>query len=284
MNGDAGDCTSTVSRRLRNLQNAGVLSLRSKRYLLSDSCGLQYMSDKELLQIYYLAAFFALAGRPRIPAAYVRNAIRRQLRFRGMDTPPEAFLIRDNACGNLLDEQLVYRIAACCRMSRKVRLRLRGRELDVEPVSFRVDKRFGRWYLMARRDGLPLLIRVSNIERVTMLGETFNGEQAQNMIRRAFCGGGVSGNRNNPVSVEAELCFDNANIRRQFEREIVLGRIERRGEREFYIAKVNDATELRPLLRAYGPWVRVLPGEGHRLDAELRAEYERMLHKYGDIS
>ena len=69
---------------------------------------------------------------------------------------------------------------------------------------------------------------------------------------------------------------------RAFLRENLQGSVEHRPDGGLlYRAFVNDVGEIRPFLRSFGGWVRVLPSPDHRLDQELTEEYERMLTQYG---
>ena len=279
--------TATVSRRLKSLLDAGYLRREGQRYFSPDSSGvLDNLSDEELTRLWYLASFYAGCGYPRVSAAFLRDALRRRLFFRGLPEPGEAFLFRDSPCGNMLDEPVVWDLERCRRLARKALISEKGRESTVLPVFLRPDKRYGRWYLMGVRDGEPTILRVSSIDEAQMLDETFSFPEARKLVEDAFRYNYISSRRSAQlVRVEAELFFgeDSAPVRQQFEREIIFGGIERRDGREFYCAEVSDPTELRPLLRAYGPWLRILPGEGHSLDREIREEYERMLRQYEPV-
>ena len=281
---DGQDCTSTVSRRLSSLAKAGYVRREGRRYVRA--CPLDGLSDEDLTRLWYLASFAAGGGYPRVAAAFLRDAIRRHLLLRGVPQPAEAFLFRDSPCGNMLDEQLVLRLRRCCSRFRKAVVREGGRESVALPVALRIDRRYGRWYLLAVRDGVPAVLRISRIDEVTELEESFSPDEARKQVEEAFRYNYISSHRTaRPVRVEAELFFgeDEKDIRQQFLREIVFGGIEQRQGRTYYCAEVNDPRELLPLLRAYGPWLRILPGEGHSLDRELREEYERMLQRYGPV-
>lgn len=47
--------------------------------------------------------------------------------------------------------------------------------------------------------------------------------------------------------------------------------------------KLNDPVEIKPFLRCYGAFLRIVPSEQHNLGEELREEYERMLEQYGSL-
>ena len=280
------DRTSSVSRRFSQLQMDGyILPLGKSNKRFSDRYHLSSLSDRELLQLYSLAKFFGGAGFPRVSASFLADALLRMLRFRGLEEPPETFLFRGGAAGNTLDEQIVTQLIQYCRGGQNVRVTMKNdTAFEISPVFLRPDTRFGRWYLLCLRDRQPLMLRLSRIASVQKLNSGFDRQEAETHIRKAFGRSHVSGRlAEEPVRVEAQLFFDEPQIRRQFEREILFGQIEQRDGGEFYCAEVNDALELLPLLRAYGPWLRVLPGEGHDLPQRLRGEYERMLAHYGTV-
>lgn len=280
------DCVSTVSRRFKDLRDSGYLRAEGRSNLPADPCGLYELSDRELTDLYMLASFCSGAAYPRVGVAFLRDALCRHLRFRGIPIPPEMFLFRDSASGNLLDEEIVHRLAQSRIRSHKVRIRCGKKSMDIAPVFLRVDTRNGRWYLIALKGKTPVMMRVSNIDEVTEPDDTdlaFDMPAAEAAVRDAFQYNYISGRVGPTVLVEAELHFDNDAIRRQFERELLIGSIERRGNQEYYQAMVSDVSELRPILRAYGPWLKILPGDGHQLGRELQEEYERMLQKYGSI-
>lgn len=128
------------------------------------------------------------------------------------------------------------------------------------------------------------MMRVSNIKKVKKLNTSFDYTPAKAMIEEQFQHSYISGKRGgDPTLVMAELKFGGSPLRRQFEREIFVGEIVEQDGREYYRAEVNDPTELKPLLREYGPYLRALPNEMHQLDQELQDEYERMLVRYGAV-
>ncbi len=282
---DGKSCDSTVHRKLDALRKAGYLEKKGKKNLPRRRIAPETLSDDELILLYYLASFFADAGYPRVAAAFARDALRRQLLFRGLDTPPEAFLFRDNACGNMLDEELVHLLLDCCRKHTKATL-IRNDQTTtvVAPVCLRSDTRHGRWYILGVQDNAAAIIRVSAIREVRPLRETFDYAAAKRIVDDAFrhrmLSGAPAGRR---VRVTAELRFDNERLRQQFARELLVGRIEQRDGKEYYCAEVDDPLELRPFLRAYGPWLHVLPSGEDNTAGELLAEYERTLRHYGTV-
>lgn len=277
---DGRDYSPTIRRRLHSLSEAGYAVKREKRYWLNDV--LQTLSDNELVQLYYLASFYAGAGFPRVTAAFLQRSLRRQMIFRGLPEPAQAFLFRDNTYGNIFDEEVVYQLLQCCKNHTEAELALPHQDetVNVKPVALRIDTRLGRWYLLAAQDAGPVR-KVSNIQKVQGSDSAFPYDQAAEELKTALKHNYISGKMcDAPILVEAELCFGNSPLRRQFEREILMGRIEERDGREYYVVELNDPYEMKPFLRCYGAFLRILPSGQHQLDVELREEYERMLEHY----
>lgn len=283
------DSRSNFTRYTRALANDGYI-IRKKTRKTVDlflNRALAGLSEKELISLYYLSAFFAGAGYPRVPAVQLREALKREFYFRHLPAPPDAFFFRENTCGNLFDEQIVYQLLQCCRDKQEIAIRpIKDSfpSLTVQPVYLKIDNKLGRWYLFCFSGEQALIQRVSRIRDVRPTGRHFDYEQAKKAVEQGLFNSYISGrNRDKPVRVEAELHFEGFNYRDQFEREIRIGWIEQRGDREVYCADVNDPLELKPLLRSYGPYLKILPGEGHNLGEEIHAEYERMLNQYGSV-
>ena len=64
---------------------------------------------------------------------------------------------------------------------------------------------------------------------------------------------------------------------------MLIGEINKIGSDEFYTAIVTDTGELKPFLRSYAGYLRVLPSEEHTLREELLSEYEEMLKNYESV-
>ena len=282
---DGTDFTTTINRRMNALQAAGYLEKSGKKRAARHHVDWEALTDVELTELYYLVSFFSGTGYPRVAASFLRDAVRRQLLSRGLDTPPEAFLFRDNACGNMLDEDIVHQLLDCCAQHKKTEIIRNDQTATIiEPVYLRPDTRHGRWYLMALRNGAATIVRISAIQEIKPLSETFDYDAAQGIVDNAFRHRMISGAApEQPTCITAELRFDNENLRQQFEREMLIGHIERRGDKEYYCAEIDDPVELRPFLRAYGPWLHVLPHKEDKTAEELLAEYERTLKNYGVV-
>ena len=277
---------STVSRRMKELKEYGYLIKRGAKYYPGKTAVLEKLEDEKLLGLYYLASFFAGAGYPRIKAAFLQDAIKRMIRKRGNAIPKDVFLFRDNAGGNVLDEHIVEKLLKCCREHRCTRIvNIRNKKESVlSPVYLRPDTRYGRWYIAGVSSGNAVLMRVSTISDVKMTNEKFNYDEALEIVDNAFSKSYISGKiLKRATIVEAEMCFDNPHIEGQFEKEIILGHVEEREGKKVYCAEVNDVKELKPMLRAYGRWLHIMPGNRHGLEKEIREEYERMLKNYGAL-
>lgn len=279
---EGADRTATISRRMSDLRSYGYIHGEKRINRLNDI--LKNIPNEQLVRLYYLSSFYAGAGYPRIPAVFIRNAIKRQIAYRDLPRPTDAFLFRDNACGNVFDEPVVYQLLLCCMNQNQVEARLHKVKKILKPVYLKIDTKLGRWYLFAMCDDSPTVIRVSNISKVKALKEKFDYIQALSAIDGCFKNSYVSGEKAAaPTRVEAELNFTESAMRTQFEREILIGSIEHRGEKEVYCADVNDPKEVKPFLRSYGAYLNILPGEGHSLDTDIQNEYERMLGNYGTV-
>ena len=287
---DGRDRRLTYDRKLRDLCQTGYLrksktsSSKGTRFFLAD--GLSKLNDNQLTWLYYLVSFYAGAGYPRTPAIFIKNALKRQFYYRKIAVPPDAFLFRDNICGNVLDEDIVYQLMERCQKHHEVTV-LTGKDkaLTIQPVYLKIDTRMGRWYLFGVCEGYAKILRVSNIKEIikdkTAEAIAFDYEQAKNIVGHSLCNSYVSGSTHkHSVWIEAELHFDDPFLREQFEREIVIGRIEKVGEQEYYRVLLTDVLEIKPLLRSYAAYVKILPSNGHRLAEELRSEYEGMLKNY----
>jgi hypothetical protein len=225
----------------------------------------------------------------------LRNALKRQFYARGLKVPREAFIFRNNTYRGVLDEHILYKLAKARTEGKLVEVRLPGRRnkesagkenwVKIVPAYLKIDLRLGRWYLFALRDGNPAIIRLSSIERVKVLSEGFDIDEACERIDGAFEYSYISkpSEETQPVLVEAELLFGEAPwLKTQFEREIFIGEIIERDGRELYRVMINDTSEVKPFLRSYCGYVRVLPGE-HTLDTEISEEFKRMGELYGTV-
>ena len=204
--------------------------------------------------------------------------------MRGLKEPPEAFLFRDSTCAGILDEQVVMTLLDCCLCSSIISAKIKGVSHTLKPLKLRIDTKYGRWYLIALSESTPLIIRVSNITDVNELEEKFDRVKAEEIAcdKLKYC---LLSNPEtvSPVTISAELRFPNRYTREQFEREMLIGEITKGESNEFYTAKVTDTSELKPFLRSYAGYLRILPSEEHTLREEILSEYEEMLKNYESV-
>lgn len=267
----------TVYNRMQQLQNHGCLQLQDGAYCpVSD--GLDHLTDDQLTALYEYVRFCARTTYPRVAAGMLRRTLSRKLSARGIRTHGDMpFLLRHNANFHVLDEELVYTLSACMRSRLWVRFDGRLRL----PLVLRVDAQMGRWYaLCADEAGNAVIERLTNIETLApedRMETPGSWAQLQNRIRSAYDHTLFSGHNKECFTLCAKLEFaENPGLRNQFMREIRIGKLVQRDGAEYYEARVSDPRELKPLLRAYGAYLRILPGD-HGLHTELREQYTQML-------
>ena len=273
---------SRIRRRLDKLCEYGYLTKHGKYYQMKDA--LAELSDNELISLFYYASFCSGIGYPRVAAFFLRESIRRHIMMRGLNEPPEAFLFRDSTCAGILDEQVVMTLLDCCLRDSVISAKIKGVSHTLKPLKLRIDTKYGRWYLIALSESTPMIIRVSNITDINELEEKFDRVKAEKIAdeKLKFC---LLSNpaTNRPVTIRAELRFPNRYTREQFEREMLIGEITKGESNEFYTAKVTDTSELKPFLRSYAGYLRILPSEEHTLREEILSEYEEMLKNYESV-
>lgn len=277
---DASDKEPTISRCLRRLFHAGYLKKENSLYTIPDT--LEKLDDNELISLYYLASFFAGAGYPRVAGTFLRDTIACHIVYRGLHEPEQAFLFHENACSNIYDEPIVYQLLDCCRKHEEAWIETSGRHIQrvrITPVCLRCDTRLGRWYLFAKNNEKSYIMRVSKIRSVTPIGSKNKNIslRADTDIDNSYIAVKQKGG---PFRIEAELFFKHRYTRDSFAREIIVGEIISEGQKEVYRAEVNDLTDIKPLLRAYGANLKI---KSPTLRNELTQEYERILKKHGAI-
>ena len=271
-----------IRRRLDKLCEYDYLTKRGKYYKMKDT--LAELSDNELISLFYYASFCSGIGYPRVAAFFLRESIRRHIMSRGLKEPPEAFLFRDSTCAGILDEQIVMTLLECCLHNSVISVKIKGVSHMLKPLKLRIDTKYGRWYLIALSESNTMLIRVSNITDIKELEEKFDREKAEEIAcaKLKYC---LLSNPETvlPVTIRAELKFPNRYTREQFEREMLIGEINKIESDEFYTAIVTDTSELKPFLRSYAGYLRILPSEEHTLREEIMSEYEEMLKNYESV-
>lgn len=271
-----------IRRRLDKLCEYGYLKKFGKYYQMKDA--LAELSDNELISLFYYASFCSGIGYPRVAAFFLRESIRRHIMIRGLNEPPEAFLFRDSTCAGILDEQVVMTLIDCCLRDSVISVKIKGVSHTLKPLKLRIDTKYGRWYLIALSESTPMIIRVSNITDINELEEKFDRVKAEKIAdeKLKFCLLSNPGT-NRPVTIRAELRFPNRYTREQFEREMLIGEITKGESNEFYTAMITDTSELKPFLRSYAGYLRILPSEENTLREEILSEYEEMLKNYESV-
>lgn len=265
----------TVRRRVLDLVKYGYVCKKGKRFSLVPDL-LEHLDDRELTQLWEYVRFSGGVTYPRTAASFLRRTLEREMLRRGLGVTAEPSLrLRHSVSANVFDEEMVYRLLSVIHSHRMAELETDDGRTSVLPIALRADVRLGRWYVLTM-ETRPTLRRVSTILSVKA-GDQVSEEtwqEAEETVLAAFARTGCSGalSFGKPVTVEAKLEFgDYTGMRNQFARELPTGQIVTREDGEYFVALVNDPGELRPLLRAFSPWLRVLPG-CHGLDKKLRED------------
>ena len=274
------DQYARIRRRVLELAEYGYVEKRGRRFSLSPD-SLRQLTQEELEQVYELVAFAAGTIYPRVTGSFLRRSLEREMLRRGLQPPAEAaLLLRHSVNANVFDEEIVCQLQELLTVHAAAVLTTEEGRVSALPAALRIDTRLGRWYLLSLEEGVPVIRRVRRIRSVKRGAPVDSGqwEAAQQAVQKRFAKAGCSGALpwGKPVRVEARLEFAGApGLRSQFARELRLGRIVAREDGEYYEAEVNDPLELLPLLRAYSPWLRVVPGP-HGLDRRLREDLLQM--------
>lgn len=265
----------TVTSRRDTLVDYGVASV-TKGSCSIDPDPLKELTKPQLQQLANYVDFSASVTYPRVAGSFLGRTVTRELYRRGMEpTDTTPFLLRHNTAHNILDEELIYQLRQPMEQHRFVffddRLRL--------PVKLRVDARLGRWYALCTDIyGAPCIEKITNTAYITPAeGEKPVSDalwaQAVDTVDAVFAHTLTSGEWGTPVTVTATLRFpEGSGIRNQFLREIPVGICDG----DTYTATVSDPIELKPLLRAYGPYLQIRC-DAPVLSRQLKEDYERML-------
>jgi len=275
-----GDAYQNARNHALELVQYGYASFQDGQFQL-EADGLQALKDEAVQELHRYVCFASSVTYPRVPGSFLRRTLERELLHRGL-TPFKGSecILRHNSNHNVFDEEVVFRLLHM--IEKRQALVLEG--VEYLPVKLRVDCRLGRWYvLMAiEQEGVwkPSIRAVSRLELPAPSDNSIEKdrwERARAAVEDAYENCLFSGKQvDTPVLVETRLHFEAERGRRdQFARELRLGGIEGCPEGEVYRAAVNDPLELLPQLRAYAPWLTVLPGE-HDLDRRMQDSLCRM--------
>lgn len=280
----ASDKTATFWRQLQELVDLGYICKFKSTYSFPDD-PLEDLSDDELICLYQMADFFACSGLPRTPGEFLRRSILREMAVRGLESPGEAFLFRENCCRTIFDEQTAFILVRACVDQMVITAENRGKPIRLLPFSMKFDIRMGRWYVEGINidTGRAMRLRLHDLTKCALTGQKapagLSVEAAQQELAFSY----LSTSSKPPTMVRVQLLLQETSpIFQQFCREVFVGAIERQGNELYYCAKLRDPTELKPLLRSYYQFIRICPGE-HDLDRQLHDELERMRVQYGTV-
>ena len=277
-----GETGQNARNHLLEMKQYGYVTVSdAKKY---DLCPYKLgdLSHRALQELYTYVCFATGVTYPRVPGSFLRRTLERELRSRQLPIPEEsAFLLRNNSNRNVFDEEVVFRLLHM--IQKRQALRIEGREYL--PVKLRVDCRLGRWYLLAAGADAGTLqaemLAVSRMELPVPSDRTGDPrwEEAAQLVEAAYpeAESLFSGKQTEQATlVEVKLHFGEEKGRQeQFCRELRIGSMDAVGEDLFYRAYIRDPLELLPLLRAYGPWLEVLPGD-HDLRERMAETLQQM--------
>ena len=267
----------TIRNRVETLIDYGCIEKKAGRtYALVDD-GLSTLTDAQLLQLYHYVCFASGTTYPRVAGSFLKRTLERRLYAKNQAVTQQfPILLRHSSNHVIFDEELLYLLQTY--MEQRVWLSFDGRKRL--PVQIRVDVRLGRWYVLCvDQNNHPCIEKLAAVEALGKL-ETATEQQwnhAVQAIEKAYAHVLFSSRTRKPVLVEVKLEFSNApGLYRQFLREIRIGKVIQRPDGKYYAAWVSDPAELKPFLRTYAPYLRILPGE-HNLAQLLRSDLSQML-------
>lgn len=266
------DTYANARRRLKEMKDYGCMqpNLPVGKYDLQQDA----FSAEQLKQLYDYVCFAAEITYPRVPGSFLRRTLEREMYRKGLKVEEASpFLLRHNTSHNVFEEEVVFLLLDAIGQRRWVQTNQR-RYL---PVQLRPECRYGRWYVVLvewYRDQLSPSIRpLSGMTDLVVLEKEQDErlwQQARQIAVQTYQYSLYSGRKAEcPMTVEMELLFgEKRGLKNQFMREIRVGQVMETADGTYYKVTINDPTELRPLLRSYAPWIRILPGE-HRLNETL---------------
>ena len=274
---------STLRRRMDELAEIGYLDQDRGRRFTVHADPLHGLTDEELTDLYRYVRFCGNITYPRIPARYLLRSVEREYLYRGLPLDQTSYFhFLNNPNHNVMDEDLVFTLLELIRQKRRAEITVRrsGGEQTIEiiPVSLRIDKRLGRWYLLAMEER-PSIRRLTRVQSVSPAGKCPAKEWAgaRDAVEAAFAHSRFSGflPEHGPTRLEMELRFENPGLERQFLRELRGGSIETEDGRRVYRDEISDPVELVPLLRSYAPWLVPSDPEGVA-ERRIREDLRRM--------
>lgn len=266
---------------LEMVQHGYAVKLENAVYRLAKD-GLSALEDSALQELYTFVCFAAGVTYPRVPGSFLCRTLERELRRRGLPINEDTvFLLRNNSNHNVFDEEVVFRFLQLIE-DRQAAF-IDGKECI--PVKLRIDCRLGRWYVLVAREYKGTMQAMILACSRLMLPEAF-GDKKNPKWNAALAAvestypeneSLISGNQTEESTlVEVKLCFGEEKGRQQqFCRELRLGSVVTREDGLYYQVRIRDPLELVPLLRAYSPWLQILPGD-HDLCKRMTESLQQM--------
>lgn len=262
--GDVSASASSIRRWLTELAEIGYVEKTPAKRFAVRSGPLNSLTNEELTDLYRFVKYCGNITYPRIPARYLLRSMEREFLYRGLPlTEVSYFRFLNNPNHNVMDEDLVFRLLLHIQNREKVRLTVQRGGVEQTglaiPVSLRIDRRLGRWYLLSMEER-PTMRRLTRLQDVVPAEPCTDAEweQAKAAVAAAFAHSRFSGYLpdNGPTELRMELRFENLGLERQFLRELRGGSVETENGRRVYYDRINDPIELVPLLRSYAPWLK----------------------------
>lgn len=274
-----GELYQNTGNYIDKLMRYGYVTKSEKTYHLKENV-LHSLSVEQLRELHTYVCFASGVSYPRVPGTFLRRTLERELLRRGETAPSSSpFILRNNSNHSVLDEEVVFRFLHLIEKQQGILLN----DYQYIPVKLRADCRLGRWYVLMseeyrgqQKPSMWVAAKLASPELV--LGEKYpKWQEARAVAENAFGNSLFSGKRaKSEVCVEAVLHFGEGHaLWDQFCQDIQVGGIEHRPDGTYYCAHTADPLVLVPLLRAYSPWLTVLPGS-HNIDIRIRKSLQQM--------
>lgn len=282
---DGQEIYFTVRRTLRDLSNIGVLRTDHRQYFLPKTI-FSSLTKEELTALYRYVCFAKKVSYPKIAGYFLKDTMALFCSSVGIKQKDDIFLIRHTNNRSILDEELVYLVLKAIKSRLKIRVRFYDKKDKkdgiVAPVYLKMDRKMGRWFLFASAEQKPVILRLNDVKKIEMTNQIFDYEKETLIIGSLFEHTMISsaGIGETPYVVRAKLYFEaNEQMKKQFLREMLIGKIlEKEGGLE-YEATIQDPLEIYPFLRSWSKYIEILPGKDG-LRERLIAEVQEMMAIY----
>lgn len=296
---------STLKRMIKYLVDQGLLVKVDKknRYKISTDFFEDFTVD-EIIDIFYAVQFYSNIGLISVPGYYVKNIIKRYLKYnRGFHfEEKELFIFRHLAFHKILEDEIICEIINCIKQhySKKfIYEKKYGKESQIEiiPLNIITEYYYGRQYVF----GINCFDKKVNLYRLDKIYECSKENKSdvkvydQNEVyieknyydkyfKNSWC---TSLKGDELINVEIDFLFD------EIKESYILERLKREGkwgdiikiEQNHYLYKiqVSDPIELKPWIRSFAGFVKVRSSNKHDLDEGIQKEWRESLEKYGVI-